>query len=229
MNILNFRSRLYVMFRIFYHVIHITVCTKHLYLTLEEQREKFIKLCSDMGVKAILIELQSGKPENGKFQFQTSKYYKKSFRNVRIDIDKITREFVSQGWIVERQKIEATPCLRPGLVNCPIEDHDIKNYPESNYFEFHAKILISPDNENTVKGLCKTHDAHLSRNAFKKLEFGDHRFLTLRIYGVGQKTSFQRFDRLLNDLDQHLINIIQSQREYAVWDTNVRLDAGWIN
>ena len=141
----------------------------------------------------------------------------------------ISKEILSEGWIVERQKIEATPCLRVGSENCPIEDCDINNYPSTNYFEFHAKISMTKTNKEIIKELCEKHQAHLSRNAFKKFDKFDHRFLTMRLYNIGQKTAFAKFDALLDCLKNANIEVVNTQREYAVWDTNVQLDAGWIN
>jgi hypothetical protein len=216
---------------------HITVTHADDTMPFEEQKAKFISLCETLGVKAILIELQSGAPKNGNFQFQTSQWYNRPFSDVRKLMTETSKQFMSNHWIAERQKIEATPCLRIGSENCPIEDEDVKNFPLTNYFEFHAKISVpcTQDQVETdqmnlmIKELCAKHQAHLSRNAFKKFDKNEHRFLTLRLYGIGQKKAFARFDALLDALKDQMIEVVGTQREYAVWDTNVNHDAGWID
>lgn len=236
-NMFNFRSQVYEQISDYLsgrpstsiYEGHITLSHSNLQMPFEEQKTKFMDLCSKLGVKAILIELQSGIPENGNFQFQTSQWFNRPFCEARKSMTEISKEFMSNGWIVQRQKIEATPCLRTGSINCPIEDTDVKNYPLTNYFEFHAKISMTDENEPIIKQLCNEHQTHLSRNAFKKFEQYDHRFLTMRLYGIGQKNAFANFDSLLSDLKKMNIEVVNTQREYAVWDTNVRLDAGWIN
>lgn len=47
-----------------------------------------------------------------------------------------------------------------------------------NYFEFHIKVSLNPETDvQSIHELCKKHEAHLSRNAFKKLESGEQRYL----------------------------------------------------
>ena len=77
---------------------------------------------------------------------------------------------------------------------------------------------------------CLQHNAHLSKNAFKKLIDGKHeRFITMRIYGLGYKSAQTRFDNLILYLKSKGFKLSQQQREYTVYDTNLNLDNGWIN
>lgn len=236
-NMFNFRSQVYEQISDYLsgrpstsiYEGHITLSHSDKTLSFEEQKKQFTDLCSKLGVKAILIELQSGKPVNGNFQFQTSQWFNRPFNEVRKSMKDMSKEFMDNQWIVERQKIEATPSLRIGSENCPIEDDEIKDFPSTNYFEFHAKVSMTDNNKQIIEQLSKDHQAHLSRNAFKKFDQYDHRFLTLRLRGIGQKTAFAKFDALLDSLKDANIEIAGTQREYAVWDTNHQLDAGWIN
>ncbi len=73
------------------------------------------------------------------------------------------------------------------------------------------------------------HDAHLSANAFKIVDGKQQQFITMRVYGMGYKSAQTRFDNLLKLLRSKGFKLSQQQREYAVYDSNLNLDAGWIN
>lgn len=68
----------------------------------------------------------------------------------------------------------------------------------------------------------------MSRNAFKKFDDHEHRFVTMRLYGIGQKTAYGKIDAFVEEAFKEGLKVVQVQREYAVWDTNVEFDKGWI-
>lgn len=191
--------------------------------------DEFKKDCTEIGLKAILIELQSGSPVNGPLQYQTGRWYSSNFQDAQNDMLKEAQTLKQRGYSITRLKIETTPNDRDGRVNCPVSDEDVVNYPPTNYFEFHVKTeLHTPVESAVVAKLARLHSAHLSRNAFKKTDHGEQRFLTLRLYKVGRDTSFAKTDALVNELVHSRITVLHVQREYAVWDTNVDFDKGWI-
>ncbi|MEO0844753.1 MAG: hypothetical protein AAF063_38725, partial [Cyanobacteria bacterium J06643_5] len=64
--------------------------------------------------------------------------------------------------------------------------------------------------------------------AFKKfINEKQERFITMRMYGVGYKSAQTGFDKLINCLKAKGFKLSQQQREYAVYDSNLNLDAGW--
>jgi hypothetical protein len=77
--------------------------------------------------------------------------------------------------------------------------------------------------------LCLAHEAHLSRNASREPVDGiEERFVTLRSYRVGRSTAEQRLHRLLAALERAGEQVIEVESEYAVYDSNLALDAGWL-
>lgn len=91
------------------------------------------------------------------------------------------------------------------------------------YFEWHGKINFI--NTLELHKLCDMHHVHLSRNALKGQH--DYRFITLREYG--DKDHFEsRLLELKHALEQGNWVVIKEQSEYCVYDSNVRLDDGWL-
>lgn len=207
--------------------VHITVADDH-----NRGAEVFKEDCRKLGVKAILIELESGRPVHGIFQYQTGFWAAGSFDEILRLIDEHSSALQQQGWRVVRQKCEVTPSLLPGHINCPIENEDLEKFPPQNYFEFHVKLEIPTDKRDeqmaVIRQLVEKHRAHLSRNAFKSFSDCEHRFVTQRVYRKGQREAYAIIDAFVADALATSLNVVQVQREYAVYDTNVDYDAGWV-
>jgi hypothetical protein len=103
------------------------------------------------------------------------------------------------------------------------------DYPSSCYFEFHAKLLLDPAQIPQLLPLCAAHVAHLSRNALKAVGVREHRFVTQRIYGAGRPEALTRFEACTAALAAAGFEIVSRQREFSVYDTNVNLDAEWLD
>lgn len=127
---------------------------------------------------------------------------------------------------VFRVKIEADPN------NCdvPCDDAEAARQPKQNYFEHHIKLRRrAGDDLSDLTTLCEQHAAHLSRNARRKTIDGtEERFVTARAYGVGRTTSIERLNQLTEALTSHGEQIIEVESEYTVYDSALRLDAGWL-
>ena len=186
-------------------------------------REKFDLLCQNLNVKCVLIELSSGETP---FQPMTASYHYGGLKDVVQEVNKIARTIVDAGFEITRIKIEAMVSNR----DIPISDVEAQKLPESNYFEFHIKAMLSAsENLELLKKYCLQHDAHLSANAFKQLIDGkQQRFITMRVYGAGYKSAQQCFDNLLALLKAKGFKLSQQQREYSIYDSNLNLDAGWV-
>ena len=125
------------------------------------------------------------------------------------------------------KQIEAAP------ENAGVPQTDAQALEESpqNYFEHHVKLLraVGAPRERLVE-VCDRHGAHLSRNALREAAAGrEERFVTLRCYLAGRQTSDARRDALIADLKSLGEEILEYESEYSVFDTNLELDAGWLN
>ena len=146
--------------------------------------------------------------------------------SMRDEADGFAADAVQAGFELTRVKIEAAP----GNEDLPQTDQEASTEPDANYFEHHIK-LDRPREASVEKltELCESHGAHLSRNAFRQTA-GDReeRFVTLRTYAVGDQTSQRQLAALLDCLAAVEEDVIETESEYCVYDSNIALDAGWL-
>lgn len=189
-----------------------------------ELKRKFSLLCQKLNVKCVFIELAEGVSCS---QLMTASYHHGAFKDVLQKINQIAQNIVNADFEVTRIKIEAMVSNQ----DIPIFDIEAQKLPKSNYFEFHVKAILSAsDNLEVLRKYCLQHDAYLSKNAFQKLVDGtQERFITMRMYGIGYKSAQTRFDKLIVLLRNKGFKLSQQQREYTVYDSNLNLDAGWVN
>ncbi len=131
------------------------------------------------------------------------------------------------GASVLRIKVETTPD-NPAA---PIDDGGAAERPAEWHFEHHVKLLLGPKSSIAlIESIAERHFARLSRNAFKD-DGGGHqeRFLTQRFYRAGRVSAALSLNHLLAELSNHQIDVLESEAEYVVYDSNARLDSGWIN
>lgn len=189
-----------------------------------ERRAAFEELCGELGVKCVLIELAAGVHRS---QPMTASYHRGELSAVIAEIEALHAALWAAGFPVVRVKIEAA-AMNPGV---PITDDEAA--ASDGYFEFHAKVRlpsIDADALATLRALCESRAAHLSRNDRKRDERGvAERFITQRVYGVGRTRAANAFDALLRDLAQAGHAVVSMKREYTIYDGKLELDAGWLD
>lgn len=188
------------------------------------QVERFRQLCAEMELKSIVIELARGVSRT---QPMTATHHQGSLESVLAEVQSIAQAFERHGFNVARVKLEADPDNN----GVPHTDAEASLLPATNYFEFHVLVILTGLSELSALGeLCAQHDVHLSSNAFKRLPEGKaQRFVTMRLYGVGRNRAAALFERLSSDLEKAGYRIARAVREYVVYDTNLLLDAGWMD
>jgi len=175
-------------------------------------------LCHTLGVKPLLIELPQGVTKS---QPMTASYHQGTLTQVRSEVETLAQKLLEANLSVIRIKIEAMVTNK----NIPQEDSEALLLPESNYFEFHVKVTLPEGKEEILRNYCQQHQAHLSKNVLKGQQ---QRFITMRMYGVGLKNAQPKFKGLLTGLKTQGYPLSNIQQEYAVYDSHVGLDAGWI-
>ena len=130
------------------------------------------------------------------------------------------------GFAVTRVKTEAAPWT----AGVPATDDEGQRHPPARYFEHHVKLLLGPGADMTaLTEIAQGHAAHVSRNALRRRDDGrEERFVTQRCFGVGRTTARAALDALLHALRRAEYPIIDVEEEFVVHDSNVALDAGWI-
>jgi hypothetical protein len=181
---------------------------------------KFV--CGKLKLKPILIELPTYKVS---YQLMTSKYHNNNnLEKLKIELLDTVNKLREYDFIPIRLKIEAS--LNNYTV--PILKEDIKNIDD--YFEFHFKVLINnPLELDKLKISCKENQLYISSNAFKSLDNNKHeRFITLRVFNTIKSKALEKYNDTFKILKREDFKILNVEKEYVVYDTNINLDNRWI-
>lgn len=139
-----------------------------------------------------------------------------------------SKALARMGYSVVRKKIEVPPWSRLA----PITKEDVNFNHGGCYFESHIKMIIG-DNEQAIENFTKIAEycgAQLSRNAFKETKNGVcERFITQRSYNCDMAENQRNLSRLLYYLVNWNQDILEIEKEYVVYDSNLGLDYGWLN
>lgn len=135
-------------------------------------------------------------------------------------------ELAGAGFAVTRVKLEAAPWSRGVPLS---DDHGASAAPDQ-YFEHHVKLVLADDADlGMLAAMASAHSAHLSRNARRVRPDGRReRFVTQRCRGVGGASARARLDALLSALTQAGYDVVEVEEEYVVYDSDLSVDAGWI-
>jgi len=185
--------------------------------------EHFVEVCERFGVKALQIELARG---SRPIHPMTSSTHSGSLAQVRAEVDGLAERLAEEGFVVVRRKIEAGPHAR----GVPLTDEEARRLAMPCYFEVHLRLRIeSPERRERLLDVVSPFQAHLSRNARRRSEEGEERFVTLRLHGAGRTTLEHHLGRLRHALEQHAFEVIDEATEVVVYDSDLDLDRGWLS
>jgi len=184
---------------------------------------RFKSACEEIRVKSIVLNLENSSSimkdvmTSSKFRGDNTTVYKECCR--------IKNELMLRGFKVVREKIESAP-WHPGA---PKKIDDIM--PENCYFESHVAVEMdgTEDAKFILQNYAFNHNAHLSKNTFKKFDNGKYiQMLTLRNY----KTTREKFEldvqNLINDLNKSF-SVSKTEVEFCVYDSKINHDYKWLN
>ncbi|WP_241562506.1 hypothetical protein [Streptomyces hoynatensis] len=141
---------------------------------------------------------------------------------------RLAAELAAAGYPVVRTKTEAAPWAQ----GVPQHDAAAGAGHPGRYFEHHVKLLLPPGHDRAaLERLVLPHAAHVSWNARRVRADGhEERFVTQRCARVGRATAEERLTALLEALAAPPVphRIVEVEREYVVYDSNLALDDGWI-
>jgi hypothetical protein len=140
---------------------------------------------------------------------------------------RLREALAADGFAVTRIKIEANP----ENLEVPLTEADARRHPADRYFEHHIKLLLEPTTDlRTLAGVAERHAAHLSRNALRCRADGlEERFVTQRCWSAGRVEARHGLERLREALAPFQFSIVSLEEEYVVYDSNIEIDAGWID
>ncbi len=182
----------------------------------------FEKRCKSLGAKALIIELDAGQSA---IQPMLCMRLHAEAQEVLDRICGMVR-VLAQDFKVQRVKVEASISNR----NIPATFEETIGLAKDCYFEHHIKLELPLGFDvNQLKQSIKPLAGHLSRNPLSSGNDTEHRFITQRFYRCTLSQAGAELERLERYLLKAEIRIIQIIREFNIYDSNVGLDAGWIN
>lgn len=194
--------------------IHITV--------INVTPAEFKQACHELGIKPIVLQLQS-KSAGLIPDAMTSSKYSGSFVGAQAQSVEIAQALNDRGIETIRTKIETVPWN-------PLVLRSVGK--PGTYFESHLALKINRDvlseKLSILKELCADFDLHLSRNVFK--EFDDHiiQMATLREAVTTHEAFATRAKGIVDKINSVGIEVGKLELEFALLDTNEAHDGKWI-
>lgn len=184
--------------------------------------ENFISVCKSLKVKPIVLDLENN-GESVMKDVMTSSHHFGDNKSAYQEASHLKMMLEVKGFEVLRVKIETVP-WHPAA---PATKED--KMPKDCYFEAHVGCVISPEEKLKLSHLAQTFNAHLSKNAFKKIEGGKFvNMVTLR----NNNCTYDWFKSEVEDFTKSLkiegIAFEKVEVEFAVYDTKVSHDYLWL-
>lgn len=184
--------------------------------------EKYKLDCQSIEVKPIVLDLENS---NGNITdvMTSSKFYGDN-RGAYEKVKEISKQLNDMGYDVLREKVETIPFH-------PAAPTKKGTMPKDCYFESHVGVKVTGDDKRgKLTAIAKLHDAHISRNFFKKLDSGEYvLMLTLRNYDTSYEQFRTQVDRLLISLSSEGFEYEKEIVEFSIYDTKVSHDFNWLN
>lgn len=188
----------------------------------QEAIDDFKEACKEINVKPIVLDLENS-GESVMKDVMTSSHHMGNNTSTFLECNRISSQLENCGFKVVRRKIETVPWHPAAPVNYG------DKMPEDCYFEAHIGCLIKPELKPSLERIANLHNAHLSRNYFKKLEDGKFvNMITLRSTGGVFENFEARLDELKKDLDENKFQYEKVITEFSIYDTNVSHDYKWL-
>ena len=187
--------------------------------------EAFKAACGEIGVKPLLIDLHNRVGGTIMLDTQTSSVHLGDNTSAILEVRRISDALTAKGFTVVREKVETVP-WHPAA---PSDAHRNPVMPKDCYFESHFNIVVNNERLEQLRGVCSYAEAHLSRNAFKRISDTDFVMMaTLRSY----EGTFEQFKQRCQSLEQTLkslgFDVPKTITEFSVYDTRVQHDREWI-
>lgn len=197
---------------------HITVC-----LNDSDRIERLQKWSINHGLKCLHIVLNRGVTAS---QPMLTRHGWGDITGELRTAYNICQSLNAEGFSVTRIKIEAAPWNQ----GVPQSNVEILHHSSDRYFENHIKLLLEPSAKIlTLAELAERHSAQLSRNVLRIRSDDRHeQFVTQRCINVGRVEARQQLQALLDEIASLGYPFIEVEEEFVVYDSNLEIDAGWI-
>ncbi len=208
---------------------HITFDCSH---NTEKYIENLKKTCENTKYKIIFINLNTRQKNDKLQQLMTSSYHTGEYPSIVEQIEEEAFKHFKDFNII-RIKIESL-ASNEGVPKTDVEKRLFWD-GESNYFEFHYKILVKnggkKDNLKELEDICRSnyrYQLHLSHNAFQQVdEKNFHYMITMRLFDNGRDSAFAMNDQVVQLLTDKKFPPLKVVREFIVHDSHIGLDQEW--
>lgn len=213
--------------------IHITIDPKQNYVPLMT----YIKSQQQFRVMKIVYSVSSVKNN----QYMLSYFTRKTDHNIAIEhANETAEELTNMGIDVVRIKVEGhnakgTPSTTQSLLNYIKFTHSKYDNSDQPYFEFHIKVNDSDSqfSYDKLEKFCqqfntkdKSHSVAISYNLCSS---NRKPLLTIRVYNKGFIEAQEFKDTVIETFKQHNYIFEQAiEQEFCIYDTNHKLDDGWL-
>jgi hypothetical protein len=184
--------------------------------------DRVTEAASRRGLKVTYVILSRGAHAS---QLMLTRRRRSTLSVERADAHALVEGLARDGLRVTRIKLEASSTND----DIPWTDEAARQEP-GHYFEHHVKVRYEPKTDlRAITEIAAAHAAHLSQSVAEAPGDGEvQRFITQRCYGVGLPAARTLIAALQSALAEARVHIVRATQEYVVYDTNVALDAGWI-
>ncbi len=184
--------------------------------------EKYKIDCQKLEVKPIVLDLENSKG-NMTDVMTSSKFYGDN-RGAYEKTKELSDSLKSMGYDVLREKIETIPWH-------PAAPTKKGHMPKDCYFESHVGVKVMDDScREVLNEIAESHNAHISRNFFKKLTSGEYvLMLTLRDYDTTSELFKGQVDSLISTLHLKGFEYEKEIIEFAIYDTKMSHDFNWLS
>jgi hypothetical protein len=188
-----------------------------------QAHEHFAALCAQHRIKPVLIQLPTGAVQS---QPMTCSIHRGTVQQALSEAHQLARLLEAAKFPVLRVKLEAAPFN----ADVPQTDAQAQALSSTFYFEHHLKLLLPEGHvPEELVSICAEHHAHLSSNARKLRDDGkQERFVTVRRYATCWPIADTAAKSLSAVLSKAGIEVDKMVGEYCVYDSDVRVDSGWI-
>jgi len=224
-----------------------------IHITVENvECEHFKKVCNEIGVKPIILDLQSRAGNVLLEDVQTSSVLFGNNQKAYAEVERVNRALTEAGISVVRSKIETVP-WHPAA---PSSQFGPETMPKDCYFESHLAVVVEepmtleeslqwerlcrsgaafipygvPPSIELLKDLATRYDAHLSRNMFKRIDKKRYIIMmTLRSYDAYKEDFENVVEFLKMDIQELGFEVDKTIIEFSIYDTKITHDKAWIN
>lgn len=196
----------------------------HVTVDVGSRLPEFREACTEAKVKPILLDLHL--KDGGLMKdLMTSSVFVGNNRTVFDELRRISIFLKDKGFNVLREKIETVP-WHPAA---PSRTHQRTQMPPNCYFECHLNVWCTQEREGDLDAIAKKHNAHKSRNAWKRYDDGTYTIMvTYRDYDTVYEDFRVNVEALKSSLHNLNFHVEKEIVEFSVYDSKVSHDAAWL-